>query len=194
MSNVDSPNGLWPRRYLNGAPWTGKASRYYIPSSDSGGNYGLGDLVKIAGSADANGVMSVTGNVSAHDAVIGVIVAVEPVTADSLVYRADDTERYVFVADDPQLLFSVQEDSAGNALTADSVGSNCDLIGFHTPSTVTGYSTVELDSDTAAGTATLDVLIYGLDRTPGNAIGTNARWLVRLNNHQLVDGVTGTSE
>jgi hypothetical protein len=193
MANVDAPNGLWPRRYLNGAAWTGKCGRYYIPSTDSDGDYGLGDLVKLAGSADADGVASVTGNVSTGDAVIGVIIAVEPVTADSLVYRADDTERYVLVADDPQLLFSVQEDSVGGALAATDVSSTCLLTGFATPDTTTGYSTLELDSSNVGQTATDDVVLYGLDRNPRNAFGVNARWLVRLNNHQLVDAFAGVN-
>jgi hypothetical protein len=191
MANVDAPNGLWPRRYLNGAAWEGRASTYYIPSSDSDGNYGLGDLVKLAGSADANGVASVTGNVASGDTVIGVIVGVVPVTADSLIYRADDTERYVIVADDPQLLFSVQEDSVAGALAATDVGSTCELIGFKTPNTTTGYSIVEVDSSETGTDAADDVLLYGLDRYPGNAFGTNARWLVRLNNHAFANDTAG---
>lgn len=191
MANVDAPNGLWPRRYLNGAPWNGKAGMYYIPASDSDGNYGLGDLVKLAGSADADGVMSVTGNCATTQTFCGVIVGVVPITADSPVYRADDTERYVLVADDPALLFSIQEDSVGANFAAADTGRNAVLTGFAAPSTITGYSTLELDSSTTTTTAVADVQLYGLDRYPGNAFGANARWLVRLNNHAFADGAAG---
>lgn len=193
MANNDAPRGLWPVRHQGGAAWTGAAKRYYIPASDSSAAAYLGCLVKIAGSADANGVMSVTANVATGDAVLGVVVGVEAVTDDSTIYRANSTERYVFVADDPNLIFSVQEDSVGGALAATAVGNTADLIGFTTGSTTTGLSAIEIDSSTAtaSGDGTEDVFILGLDRREDNAIGVNAKWLVRLNNHSFVDGFAG---
>jgi hypothetical protein len=191
MANVDAPNGLWPRRYLSGAPWNGKAGMYFIPDTDSDGNYGIGDVVKLAGSADANGVMTVTGNCASTQVFCGVIIAVVPVTSESTLYRADDTARYVLVADDPNLLFSIQEDSVSADFAAIDTGRNAVLTGFKTPNTTTGYSILELDSSTASATTAADVALYGLDRYPGNAFGANARWLVRLNNHQFVNATTG---
>lgn len=193
MANADAPRGLKPTRYLSGAPYNGACNMYYVPSSDGTAIY-VGGLVKPAGSADANGVMSVTGNVSTGNAVLGVVVGVVPVTADSTTYRAASTERYVFVADDPALMFEVQEDSVGGALAAAGVGNTADLTGFTSGSTTTGLSAIEIDSSTAtaAGDGTEDVLIVGLSQSPAdNVIGTNANWLVRLNNHFFVDGVAG---
>lgn len=192
MANVDAAFGLRPVRYLSGAVYTGAANMYHVPSSDSTAIY-IGGLVKTAGTADANGVQSVTGNVATGDAVLGVVVGVKPVTADSTIYRAASVERYVYVADDPNLLFEVQEDSDGAALAAVDTGEVADLVGFTAGSTTTGRSSIEIDSSTstASGDGTQDVLLWGLAQRPDNEIGNFAKWLVRLNNHALIDGSTG---
>ena len=196
MANTDTPKGLKPSRYQGGACYTGAANRYYMPASDATAAY-LGGLVKLGGGADANGVPSVTGNVSAGDVVVGVIVGFDPDNGagadgrDSTIYRAASTERYVLVADEPNLLFEVQEDGDTTPIAAASVGLNASLTGFTSGSTITGFSAIEIDSDTVNTTATLDVSIHRLAQSPDNEIGEFADWLVRLNNHQYVDGATG---
>ena len=192
MANADAPKGLMPVRHLSGAVYNGATNKYFVPSTDSTAIY-VGGLVKFGGTADANGVASVTGNVSTGDAVVGVVVAVIPVTADSTTYREASVDRYVLVADNPDLLFEVQEDSVGGALAATAVGNVADLTGFTSGSTSTGKSSIEIDSNTAtaSGDGTEDVLIVGLAQSMDNEIGTNANWLVRLNNHAFIDGNTG---
>lgn len=191
MANPDTPRGLTPVGGLNGGPFTGRITRYYVPSSNNTAIY-VGGLVKPGGSADANGVMDVTGNVSTGNAVLGVVVGIEPVTQESTIYRAASTERYVWVADDPNTLFSVQDD-ASSTLAATNVGMTADLTGFTSGSTYTGRSSIEISATTAtaSGDGTEDVLILGLQQTPDNALGANAMWIVRLNNHFYVDGVAG---
>lgn len=192
MANSDAPRGLKPVRHLSGAPYTGAVNRYYVPSTDSTAIY-VGGLVKLGGTADSRGVPSVTGNVATGDAVVGVVVAVMADTAESTRYRAASTARYVQVADDPNLLFEVQEDSVGAALAATNVGNVADLTAFTSGSTATAASAIEIDSSTAtaSGDGTEDVLIYALADREDNEIGDNAKWLVRLNNHALIDGNTG---
>lgn len=197
MANSDTPRGLWPRKYLNGAPWNGQANRYYVPASEATYDIYLGQLVKLAGSADSRGYASITGGVSSLDVVVGVCVGVEPLSGaggvgrDATIYRAKATERYILVADDPNLVFAVQDDASAT-LAATNVGNNANLTGLTSGSTVTGYSSTEIDASSAAASqATYDVVILGLDDTPDNAIGDNANWLVRLNNHFMVDGTTG---
>lgn len=192
MANADAPRGLLPARYLSGAPYNGAANTYYVPNTDSTAIY-VGGLVKFAGSANADGIASVTGNVATGDAVVGVVVGVKPVTADSTVYRVASTERMVLVADDPNLVFEIQEDSTGGDLAAANVGNTADLATMTAGDTTTGFSSMEIDSSTAtaSGDGTEDVLIVGLAQREDNAIGTNAKWLVRLNNHQFVDGAAG---
>lgn len=193
MANADIAFGFKPVRYLNGAPYNGQARRYYIPSGDTTAAYYVGTLMKPAGSADADGVMSVTGVAATGDATLGPIVAVEPITRESTIYRANSTERYVWIADDPNIIFEAQEDSVGGALAATNVGNSADIIGFTAGSTATGLSGMEIDSNTATdtGDGTEDVLILGLARRPDNVIGANAVWEVRLNNHFYVDAQAG---
>lgn len=191
MANSDAATGLKPVRYLSGAPYNGAVNLYYVPSTDNTAIY-VGGLVKAAGSADADGVMSVTGNVSTGNAVVGVVVGVKPVTADSTIYRAASTARYVFVADDPNLVFEVQDDAAATP-TAGIVGNAADLTGFTSGSTTTGLSSIEISMATVtdSGDGTEDVIIVGLANRPDNTIGNNAKWLVRLNNHFFVDASAG---
>lgn len=191
MANTDAPQGLLPVRYLSGGMFTGAANTYFVPASDATAIY-KGGLVKLAGSADANGIASVTGNVATGDAVVGVVTSVVPVTADSTIYREASTDRYVTVADDPDLMFEVQADGS---LAATDVGSVADLTGFTGGNTFTGLSSMEIASATAtaAGDGTQDVLIVGLAQREDNDIASaNANWLVRLNNHAFIDGNTGT--
>ena len=148
MANSDAATGLKPVGHTSGAPFSGRLRRCYVAAGDSTAIY-VGGLVKPSGSADANGVMGVTGNVATGDAVLGVVVSVEPVTRSSTVYREASTERYVMVADDPDTLFEVQEDSVGGALAATNAGNTADLIAFTSGSTFTGRSTIEIDSSTA---------------------------------------------
>lgn len=189
MANSDAATGVKPVRYLSGAVYTGAANKYFVPATDSTAIY-IGTLVKPAGSADADGVMTVTAATTTGDAVLGPVVGVEPITNASTTYREASVARYVYVADDPNLVHEVQEDGA-MAVTA--VGNTADLTAFTSGSTVTGRSTTEISSSsaTASGDGTEDVLVVGLVQRPDNAIGTNGKWLVRLNNHFFVDGVAG---
>ena len=119
---------------------------------------------------------------------------VEEITQDGTTFREASTERYVFVADDPNLLFEVQEDSVGGALVAGDIGEVADLTGLTSGSTVTGRSAIEIDSNTSTGSGdgTEDVFISRLSQRPDNVFGDNAKFLVRLNNHTYLDGNTGT--
>jgi len=187
MANSDTVKGLKPIRHRNGAPYNGAANRYYIPASDGTAVY-VGDAVKSAGSADADGVPTVA-QAAAGDAIRGVVVAVEPETNDSTIYRVASTARYVYVADDPDLVFEIQEDSVGGALAATDVGNNADLI-VASGSTDTGFSGMELDSSTKA-TTTAQLRILRLVPRPDNSIGANAKWEVMINEHEL-SSTTGT--
>lgn len=195
MANNDNPSGLTPAYYQSGAPYCGQAELFYVPASD-GTAIHLGDPVKLGGSADSEGVPSAIA-ATQGDPFVGVVVAIDPLNGagadqqNATIYRAASTERYLWVATDPDILFEVQEDSAGGALAAANVGQNVELTGYSSGSNTTGLSAIELDSSTAATTATHDVQLIRLVRRADNEIGTNARWLVKLNNHQYVDGATG---
>lgn len=196
MANSDNPTGLTPRYFEDGSPYAGQVEWYYVPSTDGTAIY-LGDTVKLAGGADSEGVPSVT-KASSGDAVVGVMVAVSAIEGadssgrDSEVYRPASQERYVQVAVDPDILYEVQEDSDTSTLAAADVGLNAEIIDGGGDSN-TGLSGIELDSSSAATTAGHDLQIRRLVRRPDNEIGDNAKWLVKLNNHQYANGSTGIS-
>lgn len=190
MANSDAARGLIPRFKADGSPYTGGGNLYHIPASDGTAAY-VGGLVKLAGSSDTRGVPDVTANVATGDAVVGVIVGFKADTRDSNVYRAASTERYVFVCDDPAVLFECQSDGA---FAAADTGEVADLTGFTAGSTTSGYSTIEVDTSTstATGDGSEDVEIVRMVDRDDNEIGEFAKLLVRLNNHvRRTDSNTG---
>lgn len=200
MANINAPSGLTPVRYKNGSPWNGQATMYCIPASDANA-YAIGDPLTLAGSADANGVATVvlatagTGNV-----ILGVLVGgvgtkyggaagVSPSNLDTSVIPATKTRaHYVLVADDPMIVFEGQEDSVGANLAATDVGTNVNLVAGTNNGFVSGW---QIDSSPTATTATLQCRLLGLAQRQDNAIGTNAKWYVLINNHCFRAGVAG---
>lgn len=191
MANVDSPFGLRPVRYISGAPYNGAVNTYSTVTGDATAIF-IGDPVIISGTASTiDGVIyqdvdqAATGNVF-----VGVVVGVKPDTRDSLIHRAASTARILYVADDPNLLFEIQEVSGGTALAAADIGLNANIV-VGTGNATTGLSGVELNNATEATTNTLDVQIVGFVNRPGNEIGEHAKWLVRINRHQHANQVAG---
>lgn len=191
MANVDTPFGFRPVRYMSGAPYNGAVNAYATASGDATALM-IGDPVKLAGTAQTvdDVILQDVTRAATTNVVTGIVVGVKPVTRDSTIYREASTIRVVYVADDPNLLFEIQEVSGGTSLTANDIGLNANFV-VAAGSTVTGMSGVELNNATEATTNTLDCQIVGFSNRPGNAVGENAKWLVRLNNHQRANQVAG---
>lgn len=192
MANADTPFGLKPVAHRNGACYNGAFRVYNIASGDGTATF-IGDPVKLAGTASTvNGVIYsdvIQGTAAAT--VVGVVVGFAPNPSDlSSRHRAASTQRLVYVADDPDLLFEIQEVSGGTALTANDIGLNANFV-VAAGSTTTALSGVELNNATEATTNTLDLHIVGLVPREDNAIGEHAKWLVSLNNHQYANQVAG---
>lgn len=178
MANSDRASGLQPVRMLDGSPFTGCVDMFYVPSTLATHVF-IGDPVRLAGSADSAGVASVT-LCNATDTITGAVVGFADAASLVLGYGAASTTRYVLVAHGQDVLFEIQEDSDGGALSADEIGLNAQII-VAAGSTSTRLSGVELDSSSAATTATHGLRIRGLAQRPDNAIGANAKILVSLN-------------
>lgn len=190
MANVDRVFGFRPIGHLNGSPWNGKVTKYAILAADGTATF-VGDLVKLSGTADADGVASVA-QCAAGNTPVGPIVWMEP-NPDNLSqnYRTASTLRYVYVADDPDLVMECQEDAVGGALAITNVGQNADIV-VAAGSTTTGQSGMELDSSTANTTSTLVLRILGFMQRPDNEVGVaNAKMKVAFNVHQY--GSVGTT-
>lgn len=188
MANTDSPFGLIPKMYLNGASWNGKYNVYYVPATDGTAIF-KGDAVKLAGSASPDGIYpTVTQAAAADTTIVGVAIGfgtrpdlMFDIDNLSRNYRPASTAMYVAVVDDPDVIFEVQEDSDGGALTANDVGNNADIV-VGAGNTTTGQSGMEIDSSDKK-TATAQLRILRLSNRSDNELGVNAKWLVLINEH-----------
>jgi hypothetical protein len=191
MANPNIKNGLVPVRYVSGAPYNGAFNAYSVAAGDGTALF-IGDPVLLAGTGQTiNGVMyQDVVRAATTDVITGVVVGVQPVTSSSLPYRAASTQRVVYVADDPNLLFEIQETNGGTPFTLNDVGLNASM-NVGAGSTTTGLSGVEIDNATEATTNTLALKIVAPVNRPDNAIGNNCKWLVRINRHRFVDQLAG---
>ena len=191
MANADIVRGAFPVGHLHGGPFNGKVNMYLCPSGDSTAVF-IGDFVKRGGSAgaagtvvygqDVEGMPTVIQAAATDTLIVGVVVGFLPNQDNlNLRYRVASTNRIALVADAPDTVFEIQEDGEVAALTADEVGENADII-VAAGNTTTGLSGMELDSSDHK-TATAQLRILGLAKRADNALGTNAKWNVVINEH-----------
>lgn len=185
MANVSMIQGFKPVAYKSGAPYNGACRMYYKSASD--GALYVGDaVIRKTGSTDPNG---------AHEAIIatvgaaitGVVVGVlaDPKRPFQQNYLASGDVGYLLVADDPNLLFEVQEGGSGTALAITDVGTNLNTASSPVPSTYTGYSGMVIDNNTKSAGNTWS--LWGLVNRPNNALGASAKWLVSASLHTEVN-------
>lgn len=197
MPNANRPTGLSPVKHLSGAPYNGAVNIYSIAAA-YGTALAIGDPVASSGSADGNGVAGVVLATAGTGAPIrGVIVGLgvyetlmaNPANLD-ITYRPASAPGvwYAMVVDDPDVVFEVQEVGTGTALTAAEVGLNANLIAGANNGFVSGW---QLTNVGAAVGATIQCRVMGLARRQDNAYGYYAKWLVKINNHELSSGTVG---
>lgn len=190
MSNSNKPMGLKPVGTIGQAGYVGKLERFYVPSTDATA-IGIGDPVTLtgAGGLHTDGTPIVTRG-SVGGVCAGVMVGVELTPTDlSLTYRKASTGMHILVDTDPNTIYEIQEDSVGGAIALADGTKNASLV-LGTVDTTTGNGKTQVDSSTAAASATLDLLLLrpalGEDNTPAVAY---CKWLVKLNLHQFASGV-----
>lgn len=205
MANANRPSGFTPVQYLNGAPWNGQARLYSIDAAYGTALY-IGDPVISGGGSDAGGIPNIaigatTGAlrgviVGLYDSgsTTGVLggVSVGGFVNPSLVYRPASNANvwYAAVVDDPNVLFSVQEESNGTQLAAADVGLNQISKSGTGNGYLSGWQIPSYSGATPAGTATLQLRLMGLIQAPAgtNVFGAYAKWLVQINVHELGHG------
>lgn len=199
MSNVNAPFGLVPKGKRSASVYNGGLNPYYINASYATALFigdpivktGTSNTAAIQGNAagtlpEINKATAGTGN-----AVTGVIVGFSVSQTDqSKAYNPASTERIAYVCDDPDAVFYIQDDGVV-ALAATDVAANYNLVYSTAGSTSTGFSGVQLDSNSTATTATLQLNIMRLASKPNNALGKNAVWEVKLNNHTEAPNAAG---
>ena len=200
MANLNAPKGFSPVGNIQGGSWN-EQGRMYAIASDASNTYAIGDVVMSAASADANGVPYVQkwGGATTTSALpLGIIVGIR--VADpgvSLVGASLSLEksyiglsagtRYVYVVDDPMVIFEAQFDSTAVAATdlhknaAVTVTANQTSLAVSSP-----FSSTVLTSP--ATTATLPIRLLGLVQRSDNAVGAYCKVLCKWNYHEF--GVT----
>ena len=190
MANVNSPFGLRPYSMKSGAPYSGAVRVYYVPASNPTALYFGDPVTTVTNSSDGNGVQTVQ-IASAGDSnpVLGAFQgitnnagrAVITLQQTQSVYLPASQAAYVYVCDDPDLLYAVQEDSATAAsMVSGASGRNANLLAG-TGSTYSGNSGWTMQTSTLATTAAHQLHIIQLLQQPDNAVGVYAKWLVKIN-------------
>lgn len=189
MANVNKPSGFQPVSYISGADWNGQARKYYIPASDLNAYY-VGDLVEsLAGASDGRvqneisvGVPRVTkcaAGATPRGAIVGIGTDVVDLSISSI--PATKLRSYfVFVADDPQLIFAVQGDNT-TTLANTCIGQFADFT-VAVPSMANAQSASVLATATIAANAALPLRILSLRQGDFTAY---TKFLVVLNLHEL---------
>ena len=199
MANVNRPGGLKPVSYLNGAPYTSQARLYSVPVNSTA--LYIGDPVTLSGSADTNGLAGIAIGV-AGAAVIGVVVGflVAPPSVSLVASNIDLTIRsipasatvvqYALVADDPNLIFEIQDGQTVATALVD-IGRNTNFLIAAGATTYSDSGTVTAATLTDSTTANLKLMGFTqrVDNTPAAAY---AKLLVKINNHAYAAG-TGTA-
>lgn len=203
MANANRPSGLSPVKHITGAPFNGQGNIYQIAAADTNA-YAIGDPVISSGNGDANGVPGIT-IAAATGAIRGVILGLGISTGNAIDFGsglfnpnnlnstirpsgAQATDWYALVADSPDIIFEIQEGNDATPPTAANIGNNTNLFAGANNGFQSGWT---FDSTLIAGTSTLQIRLLGLVRRQDNAFGTYAKWLVKINNHELSAGTAG---
>ena len=195
---VDAPKGLVPIRKADGSPFTGPLSKVVVSSSDATAIF-IGDLVYFTGSTPSTGakilgedvsgiplVQRLTASSASAAPLAGVVVGVKP-NPENLMrkHRAASTDAILFVCNDPNVVYEMQEDADTTPIVAASIGQNFN-IAFGAGSATTGVSGLEIDSNSNATTAALPLKVVGLSKKVDNDFyagngNVNAKFDVVLN-------------
>lgn len=195
MANANRPSGLSPVGNIGG-PFTGQVRLYSILAANTNA-FAIGDpVVTDAGGGDTRGIPAVT-LAAATGAIRGVVVGVFDtypgikINNQSSLIRPAAAQTgvwYVLVCDDPDTVFEVQEIGTGTPLAVADIGLNTNLVVGTNNGFVSGWL---LDNATEAATSTLQCRILGLVQRVDVELGAYAKWLVKINNHELAGGTSG---
>lgn len=189
MANTNNPYGLRAIRHRNGAPYSGSGSLYHKAAADAS-IIAPGDPVVVTGEADSTGIATVTlatagvGN-ALTGSMIGRTNGESTLLQDSGLNSGANTDDYILVEDDPDVVFSIQ---ASGALAAGNISDNVDLLAGVA---VEGKSKFQADSTTFGTGATKQLKVLRRVREENNELDTNGKIEVMINNHTQSAGIVG---
>lgn len=207
MAFANAPRGASPIGNVGGNDWN-QQGRMYAIASDGTNTYAIGDIVKTAAGTDTSGVPYVV-KATSGDVPVGIIVGIR--VADpgvSLVAGSLDLTktyiglsagtRYVYVVDDPDVLFEIQMDSTAITLANLHKNSNMTITADQTStlSSSAPFSNTVLTGSSVNTTNTFIVRMIGMvqrdDNAPTSATvgGAYCKVLCKWNCHEY-SGSTG---
>jgi hypothetical protein len=185
MTNTSAAAGFQVVGQQGVGAYTGAMKKVAFASGDATAAF-LGSMVKYTGaSVTVNGevIPVVTLASPADTKLAGAIQYFDPQRSGSWTTfnRTASTQVIGYIPADPYAYYQVQEDSVGgNISLSTNIGNNCDFTA-ESGSTVTGYSTMQLDSSTAANTNTLPLrLVAPAPRADNDSTSANATWIVTI--------------
>lgn len=189
MANVDGAFGFALHQDNSRTP----LEMCFIPATDETAVF-VGDAVEMAGSAGSivgGPTKATVKQISATNPIYGIVQGFAHHMVSTGMdlgrrHRPADTAMYVWIKPaNHQDIYRIQADDVSATLAATDVGLNADII-VGSGDTSTGMSGIELDTDTKATTAGLQVKIIGFVDRPDNEVGTaNQDVLVRINQSEL---------
>ena len=192
MANVDSAFGLIPIAKVGQNPNNGGLTQYTIGDNQSTAIF-TGDPVTYKD----DGTVEVATASTAFCGVFRGCFYTDPSTSKPT-WRAyfpastSPGDAVGFICDDPMQSFIAQQDSVVSNIVAANLNENANLI-FNAGSTTTGVAGVEIDSSSAAITATHQERLISYWDVPSNdATANNSVIVVKINNHQHM-AHTGTA-
>ena len=214
MANVNKANGFSPVGNLLGGKWNEQGRLYAIPTSDTTNSYAIGDCVMSASGSDANGVRYVQkwGGATTTSALpLGIIVGIRvadpgvSLVGNSLslekAYIAAGTRtsvRYLYVVDDPFVLFEAQFDSTGATQAQLSLNAAVTISAANQSSLSNSAPYSDMVLTGPAVTATLPIRLLGAVQKGDNQVTSAAspyvRVLCKFNYHEYgtIGSASGT--
>lgn len=172
MANTHAARGLYPYQGQGGSP---RLKKYKCSTTTATFR---GDVVAMNSSGVVHRIATTTGS----DKVVGV--------ASNYIPASTTTGNDVWVYDDPDQQFIIQDDGAAATPSQVDVGSTFVLI-IGAGNTSTGQSIFELDASSTGVAATDPLLSQGFIEGPHDEIGKYARFIVTLNRHLYKKGSSG---
>lgn len=179
MANLNAPRGFVPVCDTHGNPYKSPGNRYW-KGTTANTTLAVGDRVRRIQSTDPNGFPEVV-RATVSEPCTGIVQGIEVVTTnlDQQGYYTATQTGYLYVCDDPNIMFAVQEGGSGTLLTVAAIGQYVDSIAG-TSDTTLGISQDLIDNNSLS-TSAGEWRICGLLQRPDNSVGQYAKWLVQRN-------------
>jgi hypothetical protein len=211
MTNPVTSYGLAPIQTKIAADWRNSVNVYYVPASTTNAMYVGDPVIKLAASADVNGINGVNlAAAGSANRITGVIVGFQGKGSTQLgnynpgslfglsgtpgpAYKPanDASAWYVLVNDDPNTLYAIQSNDSGGVPASTIVGKNANLASG-AGSVYTGWSGWQLAANSVGTSSSAQLNIVGVLPEADNVAGSaSAKFLVRINQDTEVNAATG---